>query len=116
MKKNTLLFFIGSLSFFPFVAFGFTTLGTTLDMFLSVTLSLINIFGTLAFVVFFYGLALFLLNQEDKNANEKGKNIMVWGVVALFVLITIWGIIGFMQNTLGNYDGPQGVNIEYPRV
>ncbi len=115
MKKISLLFFIGGIAIFPFIAFGSTTLGTTLDLFLSMAISLISIFGTLAFVVFFYGLAMFLLNREDKKANEKAKNIMVWGVVGLFVLTTIWGIIGFMQNTIGNYGGSESLQISYPR-
>ena len=111
-----LFFLSGAVSIMvPCVTFA-ATIETTLDMFLYVALMLIRIFGTLAFVAFFYGLALFLLNHEDKTINEKGKNVMVWGVLALFVMITIWGIIGFMQDTIGNYQGPYGVQINLPQV
>jgi len=93
-----------------------TTIGTILNMFFWLTISLVNIFGVLAFVAFFYGLAIFLLNREDKTANEKGKNIMVWGLIALFVLISIFGIIAFLQNTFGTYYGPETPEILVPQV
>lgn len=76
---------------------------------------LVSIFGVLAFVVFFYGLAVFILNSGDEKKTEEGKNLMFWGTIALFVLVTIWGIIGLLQNTIGNKEGPGSPNIVIPR-
>ncbi|TRZ52383.1 hypothetical protein D4R99_02815 [bacterium] len=92
-----------------------TTIGTILDLLLNTTLSLIGIFEVLAVVAFFYGLALFLFNRESKTINERGKNIMVWGAVALFVMVSIWGIIGLLQNTfIGDGPGPARPEIRVP--
>jgi len=92
-----------------------TTIGTILDMFLDITVYLIEIFEVLAFVAFFYGLAIFLSNRESKTLNERGKNIMIWGTVALFVLVSIWGIIGVLQNTfVGNALRPTQPEIVLP--
>ena len=69
---------------------------------------LVPIVSTLAVVYFFYGLATFILSAGDEDKAKKGKGIMIWGVVAMFIIVTIFGIIGFMQQTIGNVQGPTG--------
>ncbi len=69
----------------------------------------------LALLFFFWGLAQFILKSGDAASHEEGKNKMVWGVIALFVMVSIWGIVGFIQSELGvggsglssdDYDNP----------
>ncbi len=48
---------------------------------------------------FFWGLAKYMLGDaEDK---EKGKNLMIWGVIALFVAASIWGLVAFLRDVFG---------------
>ena len=49
-------------------------------------------------VAFFYGLFLFVFSQGKK---EEGKTMMGWGIVALFIMVSIWAIIGFLQSSTG---------------
>ena len=59
--------------------------------------ALIGLFITLAIVVFFWGLIKYLLNAgEEKSA---GLEIMFYGVIAIFVMVSIWGIIRLLQAT-----------------
>jgi len=67
--------------------------------------SIIPIVIALALLFFFWGLAKFILHADDEAERAKGKNIMVWGIVALFVIVTVWGIIVVLQNT---FIGPGG--------
>ncbi|MFA5830671.1 MAG: hypothetical protein WC878_02460 [Candidatus Paceibacterota bacterium] len=115
MKKIS--FFFAGIGVFtiPLVAFA-ADINSLLDMLLEVTMGIIKICGVLAFVAFFYGLVLFLFSNEDDKKKEQAKNIMAWGTLALFILVTIWGIIGFIQNTIGNTEGPQGIKIDVPQV
>jgi hypothetical protein len=55
----------------------------------------------LALFGFFFGLAKFIFQSGDEKAVEEGKRIMKWGLVALFVMVSVWGIIGFFQRDLG---------------
>ena len=57
--------------------------------------------GGIALLVFLWGLAKFIFKANDPEANEEGKNIMRWGLIALFVMVSVWGIIGFLQRELG---------------
>ncbi len=59
--------------------------------------AMIGLFITLAIVVFFWGLIKYLTTAgEDKAA---GLSIMFMGVVAIFVMVSIWGIIRLLQST-----------------
>ena len=58
------------------------------------------VFG-IVLLVFFWGLAKFIFNAGDEKKIEEGKRIMVWGIIALFVMVSIWGIIRLIQGDLG---------------
>lgn len=69
------------------------------------TLNLINRFLnalvpmiiTIAIIFFFWGLTQYLLKiGEDRQA---AIQTMIWGVVAIFVMVSIWGIIKLLQST-----------------
>lgn len=62
---------------------------------------LIPIVAGLALLYFFWGLAKFILRAGDETAREEGKQIMMWGIIALFVMVSIWGIVEFIASDLG---------------
>lgn len=61
--------------------------------------ALIPILTTAAIAAFFWGLAKYIFNAADEKAKEEGKAIMIWGTIAVFVLLSIYGIVGFIQQT-----------------
>ena len=56
------------------------------------------VFG-LALLFFFWGMANYILKSGQEK--DDGKKIMVWGVVALFVMSSIWGLTKFLGESLG---------------
>lgn len=62
---------------------------------------LIPIAVAVAVLLFFWGLATFIFASGDSEAQATGKQKMIWGVIALFVIVSIWGIVGFLGNLLG---------------
>ena len=98
----------GALTFLltPFIAFAQAgTVQQLIGIVGGIIASIIPIVIALALLFFFWGLAKFILHADDENERAKGKNIMVWGIVALFVIVTVWGIIAVLQNT---FIGPGG--------
>lgn len=71
---------------------------------------LIPVVITLAVLFFFWGLAKYILGSG--KGHKAGKNIMIAGLTGLFVMVSIWGIIRLMQNTLGVNQAP----IQIPQV
>ncbi len=62
---------------------------------------LIPIVAALALLYFFWGLATFILHSGEDDARKEAKNKMIWGIVALFVIVAIWGLVGFIADALG---------------
>ncbi len=64
-----------------------------------------GLFMTLAFLAFLAAVINFILKrrQGDAGGLEQAKNMLGWSVVALFVMVSIWGIVNFIAvNLLGN--------------
>jgi len=53
----------------------------------------------LALLYFFWGIALFILNAANEEARTTGRQKMIWGIIGLFVIISIWGILAVVNNT-----------------
>lgn len=74
------------------------TLLNTLAMVSQFLNSLVYLFITLAIVVFFYGLIKYLLEGGAEGKTD-GLKIMMMGVITIFVMVSIWGIIRLLQST-----------------
>jgi hypothetical protein len=90
-------------------------LQSTIEVLWSIVVALIPITSTAAFLFFFWGLAKYILDAGNFDKKEEGKEIMTWGLLAIFLLVTIWGTIGFLQQTVGNTGGPGEVQVVIPR-
>lgn len=64
-----------------------------------VTDILIPMVFVLALLVFFYGIVKYVWSEGA--GKDEGKKIMIWGVVALFVMSSVWGIVAFVRIELG---------------
>ncbi len=108
MKKIAYLSILAA----PSLAFA-ATIGSILSTVKNIMDLLIPIFITLAVLYFFWGLGQYILNASDSEKKEEGRNIMIWGILALFVMVSVWGIIGVISNTLGIGTGG---TIPIPRI
>lgn len=56
----------------------------------------------LALLVFIWGLAKFIFRiGGDEKAVKEGKNLMVWGLIALFLMMSFMSILSFFHNDIG---------------
>ena len=63
--------------------------------------SLIIIVGAIALLVFLWGLAKFIMKVGgDEKAVADGKRLMIWGLVALFVMVSVWGLVNLIGDEL----------------
>lgn len=53
-----------------------------------------------AVVYFVWGMfQVFLASDEEKK--DKAKNTVIYGVIAIFVMISVWGLVNILYNTFG---------------
>ena len=56
---------------------------------------------SICLLYFFWGLVKYINNSAgSEDASKEGRRIMVWGVIALFVVTSIWGIVSFIKAEL----------------
>lgn len=58
-----------------------------------------------AMLVFFWGVARFVLASGDASKVKEGRVFMAWGIIGLFVMVSLWGIVKFVQTTLHPFTG-----------
>ncbi|MEK9195140.1 MAG: hypothetical protein AAB975_02095 [Patescibacteria group bacterium] len=104
MKKTTFLFLV-ILTTVPFIVLAQSPnpapVNTILTNFLTFLAVVIRILITLAFVVFGWGVVTFIFAAHDPKKIEQAKYIMLWGIIGIFVLASLGGIIGFIKIYLG---------------
>jgi len=64
-------------------------------------------FGVLvgiALLVFLWGLARFIMHMGSEGKVEEGKNLMTWGLIALFVMVSVAGLIVVTQDLFNIFD------------
>lgn len=62
---------------------------------------LIGLLFALALIMFVWGLAQLILNSESEDGRTIGKRHMLWGIVGMFVMISVYAIINVLGNTFG---------------
>jgi heme/copper-type cytochrome/quinol oxidase subunit 4 len=77
--------------------------------------SLINltvaVLVALAVVVFFVGLVRYIRESGDAKGHAEAKERITWSLIAIFVLVSIWGILALM-NTAFFGSGSSGNGVD----
>ena len=95
----------------------FTQLETVVATIGRIVNLLIPIFFALALLAFFYGIFQYIRSAGDPAEASAGKSIMIYGVIAIAVMASVFGITRLLQTTFGINDTsvPTG-DIRAPRV
>ena len=88
---------------FPAISFAapFAGVNSLLIAFKNLVGQAIPVAFSLGILFFFYGIALYVLRAGDEKKAKEGKSIMIYGVIAIFVMSSIWGLIAFIDQELG---------------
>ncbi|MEK7175276.1 MAG: pilin [Patescibacteria group bacterium] len=62
--------------------------------------AVIPLIFALALAMFIWGVVQYVIKDEEK-AKKEGQQFMLWGVIALAVMISVWGLVGILTNTFG---------------
>ncbi|MFZ1987509.1 MAG: hypothetical protein WAV21_00525 [Minisyncoccia bacterium] len=67
-----------------------------------------------AFVVFIWGVfQFFIVGGSDEEARGKGRDLMIWGLIGFFVMVSVWGLVNIL---VGTFDLNTGAAPDYPTV
>lgn len=69
---------------------------------------LVSLLFVLATVVFLWGVIEFISasGSGDDKKIEAGKKHIIWGIIALFAMVSVFGIVGILRFSFGFWDLP----------
>lgn len=109
MKKNFSKVSIVSVALFaPAVAFAQEGLINLLGKVQNLIQMVIPILIGLALLAFLWGILNYLFSKNKDEA----KTFMIWGIIALFVMTSVWGLVSILRNTIlpnNNIDSPTNI-------
>lgn len=96
MKK---IISIVSLFMFPVVAFGAVGNADSLFALVNKTLQqILPVLMSIAVIYFIYNVLMYAIAGDEEKKKE-AKNNMIWGIVALFVMVSVWGLVNILIGT-----------------
>ena|SRR3989338_3732704 len=63
--------------------------------------AVIPLIFALAVAMFVWGVVQFVIYSDEEAKKAKGKQFMLWGIIALTVMISVWGLVSILGNTFG---------------
>jgi hypothetical protein len=95
-------FLISILTLFPVIAFAQPqTFAQVVDTILGIGNLLMPFLVALALFLFIYGLAKFLSKGGSDESIQEGKKLMLWGIISLFMILSVWGIVRILLQSFG---------------
>ena len=99
MNKNTLTkIAIGALVLSPMLAYAATveTVLTTISNLLNTVIPILMIVAT---VIFLWGVISYVVAGGDEEKVKTAKQFIILGLVGLFVMVAVWGIVKALVST-----------------
>jgi hypothetical protein len=71
------------------------------ELLLRIIQNTIGILMTAIVVGILYAIVLYMVNSDDVKKREEIKGYLIYAVIGLSVIMTLWGIIAIFTSTLG---------------
>jgi len=87
---------------YAYAALDATKFGKVLDPIIAnIVNPLIWLLFTLGIFFFAYGVIEMIIKGDDPDARKTGRYHMLAGAIGMFIMVSAWGIIRFIANTIG---------------
>jgi len=114
---------VGALAFLPALAFaqgnfnlssgGITgvlgSVGSILNM-------IVPILIALGIIAFLWGVLRFIFSAGDEEKRKAGKMFMIYGIIGIVVMVSVWGLVAFIQKSFGIQSGTVQNGPQLPTV
>ena len=60
---------------------------------------LVPIFIAIAVIVLLVAIVRYVTAGEEEEKRDKAKSLMIYGIIGLFVMISLWGLVAILSGT-----------------
>lgn len=119
-KKMKKIVYAFVMFLFPVVTFaagnaGFDENGATafIDSIMRIISKIIPLLVAVAVLIFIWGVLKYILaGSDDATKRTEARGFMIWGIIAIFVMVSVWGLVGILQKATGI--GPSSTELRLP--
>jgi hypothetical protein len=65
----------------------------------------VQVLIAVAVVLFLFGIVKYITSGDDEAKRKEAKNYIIYGIVGLFVMVSVWGLVGILTGTFGTNQG-----------
>ena len=87
---------------FPLIASA-NDIGLLVDSLKGVLGLIVPIIIGFALIAFLWGIVKYMWGASDEKQREESKMFMLWGIIGLFVMVSVWGLVAIIANLTGNH-------------
>jgi hypothetical protein len=88
------------------------TIETVLNVFVQFWSGAIYTWVGIGLLVFIWGVSKVIRGAGDPEMLSEGKKYMLWALIGLFVIFSMWGIVELLRSTLSLNDSPPQERID----
>lgn len=96
---------LGAASHVAFPLMALADLSDTISQFQGYALQAINFLLVLATLVFLWGILKYITAGGDAAKIAEARSYILWGIIGLAVMASVWAIINYLKDTLGIQGG-----------
>jgi succinate dehydrogenase hydrophobic anchor subunit len=67
-------------------------------------------------VVFFIYQVFRYTISSDEEARKAAKTDIIWGIVGLFIMVSVWGLVAILQSTFGTSNVTSSIGQQLPQI
>ena len=100
-----------SVGFLPMLAMAVNLQTDIIDNLIKIFNTIIPLLMIAATVFFLWGVLQFVTSGGDEEKRKEGRDHIIYGLIGLFVMVAVWGLVGAIQGTfqLGGKKIPSGI-------
>ncbi len=93
-----------------------TNISGVLNRFSSFINLIIPFIVGLAVLVIVYGIFNFISSAGDEEARATAKQFIIWGIIGVFIMLSVWGLVNILVNSFGTNNASKDVNVVKTQV
>ncbi len=68
----------------------------------AINTAVVPVIFAFAFAAFIWGVTkYFFINADDETKRAEGKQFVLWGILGMVVLFSVWALVNMLLSTLG---------------
>jgi len=92
-----------------------SAVGNFIDTIIELMQKIVPLLIGLAVLVFLWGVLKYVISgADDADKRKEARGFMIWGIVSIFIMVSVWGLVGILQTSFGI--DSKGTGIELPQL